>query len=173
VIGMGLASGSLAEAITPGPRIALAVPGRRFKGAAREPHYRQVDPGQLARSLPGIAEISAPALVAMMGRSPIGGITSYRGTGSSTFDAPAISAIATAHGKTPAQVMIRWHLQEGRCAIPKSVRPERITENFEVFDVELTTAELAALDALDTGVRGGPEPDDVTLEAFGRAIPAA
>jgi 2,5-diketo-D-gluconate reductase A len=42
-----------------------------------------------------------------------------------------------------------------------------------VFDVELTTAELAALDALDTGVRGGPEPDDVTLEAFGRAIPAA
>jgi len=69
--------------------------------------------------------------------------------------------------------MIRWHLQEGRSAIPKSVRPERIAENFDVFDFELTPAELTALDALDTGVRGGPEPDDVTLEAYGRSIPEA
>ncbi len=91
----------------------------------------------------------------------------------STFDDPAIAAIAAAHGKTPAQVMIRWHLQEGRSAIPKSVRPERIAENFDVFDFELTTAELNGLDALDIGVRGGPEPDDVTLEADGRAIPEA
>jgi diketogulonate reductase-like aldo/keto reductase len=105
--------------------------------------------------------------------SPIGGITSYRGTGTTTFDDPAINAIAAAHGKTPAQVMIRWHLQEGRSAIPKSVRPERIAENFDVFDFELTPAELTALDALDTGVRGGPEPDDVTLEAYGRSIPEA
>jgi len=74
---------------------------------------------------------------------------------------------------TAAQVMIRWHLQEGRSAIPKSVRPERIAENFDVFDFELTTAELQGLDALDTGVRGGPEPDDVTLEAYGRPIPEA
>jgi diketogulonate reductase-like aldo/keto reductase len=105
--------------------------------------------------------------------SPIGSVTSYRGTGTSTFDDPAIAAIAAAHGKTPAQVMIRWHLQEGRSAIPKSVRSERIAENFGVFDFELTTAELESLDALDTGVRGGPEPDDVTLEAYGRAIPEA
>lgn len=107
--------------------------------------------------------------------SPIGGITSYRGTGTSTstFDDPVIASIAAAHGKTPAQVMIRWHLQEGRSAIPKSVRPERIAENFGVFDFELTTAELKDLDALDTGVRGGPEPDDVTLEAYGRPIPEA
>ena len=69
--------------------------------------------------------------------------------------------------------MIRWHLQEGRSAIPKSVRPERIAENFDVFDFELALAELKALDALDTGVRGGPEPDDVTLEAYGRPIPEA
>jgi len=69
--------------------------------------------------------------------------------------------------------MIRWHLQEGRSAIPKSVRPERITENFDVFDFELTTAELKALDGLDTGVRGGPGPDDITLEAYGRPIPEA
>lgn len=105
--------------------------------------------------------------------SPIGGITSYRGTGTSTFDHPAIAAIAAGHGKTPAQVMIRWHLQQGRSAIPKSVRPERITENFDVFDFELTAADLEALDVLDTGARGGPEPDDITLEAYGRTIPEA
>ena len=105
--------------------------------------------------------------------SPIGGITSYRGSGTSTFDDPAIAAIATAHGKTPAQVMIRWHLQEGRSAIPKSVRPERIAENFGVFDFELIPSELKTLDALDTGVRGGPEPGDITLENFGRPIPEA
>jgi diketogulonate reductase-like aldo/keto reductase len=107
--------------------------------------------------------------------SPIGGITSYRGTGdgTSTFDDPTITRIAAAHGKTPAQVMIRWHLQEGRSAIPKSVRAERIAENFDVFDFELTTDELATLDKLDTGVRGGPEPEDITLENFGREIPEA
>ena len=105
--------------------------------------------------------------------SPIGGITSYRGTGTSTFDDPAIVAIAHAHGKTPAQVMIRWHLQEGRSAIPKSVRPERIAENFDVFDFELKAGELKVLDTLDTGVRGGPEPDQITLETFGRPVPEA
>jgi diketogulonate reductase-like aldo/keto reductase len=105
--------------------------------------------------------------------SPIGGITSYRGTGTSTFEDPAITAIAAAHGKTPAQVMIRWHLQQGRSAIPKSVRPERITENFDVFDFTLTPAELETLDNLDTGTRGGPEPAAITLETFGRDIPEA
>jgi len=107
--------------------------------------------------------------------SPIGGITSYRGTGTttSTFGDPTIGEIAKAHGKTPAQVMIRWHLQEGRSAIPKSVNPTRIAENFDVFDFELTATELTALDALDTGVRGGPEPADITLETFGRDIPEA
>ncbi|MBR7838470.1 aldo/keto reductase [Actinospica durhamensis] len=105
--------------------------------------------------------------------SPIGGITSYRGTGTSTFEDPSIAAIARAHGKTPAQVMLRWHLQEGRSAIPKSVRPERIAENFDVFEFELSPDELVALDALDTGTRGGPEPQDITLENFGRPIPEA
>lgn len=105
--------------------------------------------------------------------SPIGGITSYRGTGTSTFDDPAIAAIAAGHGKTPAQVMLRWHLHQGRSAIPKSVRPQRIAENFDVFDFELTAEQLAALDGLDTGRRGGPAPEAVTLEAYGRAIPEA
>ena len=66
-----------------------------------------------------------------------------------------------------AQAMIRWHLQEGRSAIPKSVRPEQITENFDVFDSELTTEELKVLDSLDTCVRGGPEPRHSTCLSTG------
>ncbi|MFK3669008.1 aldo/keto reductase [Leifsonia aquatica] len=104
--------------------------------------------------------------------SPIGGITSYRGEGgTSTFTDPAILAIAEKYSKSAAQVMLRWHLQEGRSAIPKSVKPERIRENFDVFDFELTDDELRQLDALDRGVRGGPEPEAITLESFGREIP--
>jgi len=106
--------------------------------------------------------------------SPIGGITAYRGqVQTSTFRDPKILAIGEQHGKTAAQVMLRWHLQRGRSAIPKSVRPERIRENFDVFDFELTREELDALDALDTGVRGGPEPDAITLETVARPIPEA
>jgi diketogulonate reductase-like aldo/keto reductase len=105
--------------------------------------------------------------------SPIGGITSYRDGMKRTFDDPSILGIAEAHSKTAAQVMLRWHVQEGRSAIPKSVLPERIAENFDVFDFELIDAELAAIDGLDTGVRGGPEPADVNLENFGRPIPEA
>jgi 2,5-diketo-D-gluconate reductase A len=109
--------------------------------------------------------------------SPIGGITFYPGWGgderSSTLQDPTILGIGSAHGRSAAQVMLRWHLQQGRSAIPKSVTPHRIAENFDVLDFELTTDELAAIDALDTGVRGGPDPADITLEAFGREIPEA
>ena len=104
--------------------------------------------------------------------SPIGGITSYRGEGAtSTFNDPTILEITERHGKSAAQAMLRWHLQEGRSAIPKSVKPARIQENFDVFDFELTDGELQRIDALDRGVRGGPEPEAITLEAFGRDIP--
>ena len=75
--------------------------------------------------------------------SPIGGITFYRPGGGSTLDDPVIAAIAAGHGKTAAQVMLRWHLQEGRSAIPKSTRLARIAENFDVFDFELSDTELA------------------------------
>jgi diketogulonate reductase-like aldo/keto reductase len=106
--------------------------------------------------------------------SPIGGITFYRdGEHTSTLEDPVIGGVATAHGKTPAQVMLRWGIQHGRPVIPKSTRPSRIAENIDVFDFELTPDEMAAIDALDTGRRGGPEPDAITLEAFGREIPEA
>ena len=106
--------------------------------------------------------------------SPIGGITFYRdGKHTSTLQDPVIGEIALAHDKTPAQVMLRWHLQQGRSAIPKSTKPLRIAENFDVFDFELTADEVAAIDGLDTGKRGGPEPDAITLESFGREIPEA
>ena len=86
---------------------------------------------------------------------------------------PAIGEIAAAHGRTPAQVLLRWHLQQGRQVIPKSVTPSRIAENFDVFDFALTDDQLSAIDALDTGVRGGPEPEAITRETFGREIPEA
>ena len=106
--------------------------------------------------------------------SPIGGITFYRDSDhTSTLQDPVIAEIAKAHGKSPAQVMLRWHIQEGRSVIPKSTRPHRIAENFDVFDFELTAQETAAIDGLDTGKRGGPEPDAITLESFGREIPEA
>jgi diketogulonate reductase-like aldo/keto reductase len=105
--------------------------------------------------------------------SPIGGITSYRGEGRSAFEDPTLLEIAGRHGKSTAQVMLRWHLQAGRSVIPKSTKPARIAENFDVFDFELTAEQTAAIDALDTGVRGGPEPDAITIEAFGRDIPEA
>ena len=107
--------------------------------------------------------------------SPIGGITSYRGSDEkrSTFEDPTIAEIAGRHDKSAAQVMLRWHLQEGRSVIPKSTRPARIAENLDVFDFELSAAEIAAIDGLDTEVRGGPEPDDITLEKYGKEIPEA
>jgi diketogulonate reductase-like aldo/keto reductase len=104
--------------------------------------------------------------------SPIGGITFYRdGSHDSTLDDPIIGNIAIAHGKSPAQVMLRWGLQQGRSVIPKSTKPSRIAENINVLDFELSADELTAIDDLDTGRRGGPEPDAITLEAFGREIP--
>ena len=106
--------------------------------------------------------------------SPIGGITFYRdGSKGSTLADPTVVEIGAAHSKTPAQVMLRWHLQQGRQVIPKSVTPSRIAENFDIFDFELTAQQIAAIDTLDTGIRGGPDPESITLETFGRDIPEA
>ena len=77
------------------------------------------------------------------------------------FGASPIKDAAAAHDKTPAQVVIRWHIQHGNIVFPKSNSRERIAENFDVFDFELTRAEVAAIDALDSGMRVGGHPDEV------------
>jgi len=67
---------------------------------------------------------------------------------------------------TPAQIVLRWHVELGVSAIPKSVKPHRIKENLDVFDFALATDEVSAIDALDTGIRGGPDPELVDTKLF-------
>lgn len=78
------------------------------------------------------------------------------------WDHETIAAIATAHDKSRAQVLLRWDLQHGVVTIPKSVHPDRIRENADIFDFELTDDEMQRLDALDRGERIGPDPDAMT-----------
>jgi len=71
---------------------------------------------------------------------------------------PAVTAVADARGKTPAQILIRWHIQLGNIVIPKSVTPERIVSNFDVFDFELSAQDMASISSLGDETRLGPEP---------------
>ena len=73
---------------------------------------------------------------------------------------PTIVAIADKTGRTPAQVVLRWHVQRGDIVFPKSSRPERMAENFEIFDFDLTDEDMAAITGLDRGERTGPNPDE-------------
>ena len=79
------------------------------------------------------------------------------------FGEPAVQAAAAAHGVSPAQAVIRWHLQHGIIVFPKSNARERMAANFDVFGFELTIAEMAAIDALDRGQRVGSDPDTATF----------
>ncbi|WP_029111364.1 aldo/keto reductase [Mycobacterium sp. URHD0025] len=79
------------------------------------------------------------------------------GQGSLLTD-PVIAGIAERHGKTPAQVLIRWHIHLGNIVIPKSVNPERIVSNFDVFDFDLDETDMAAIATLETDTRLGPDP---------------
>ena len=67
-------------------------------------------------------------------------------------------------------MILRWQLQLGHSIVPKSVRPARITENFDLFDFALSDADMAAIEALDTGRRGGPDPDNLGREFYARRI---
>ncbi|QES57537.1 oxidoreductase [Streptomyces venezuelae] len=83
------------------------------------------------------------------------------GQGKELLTLPEVAAVAAAHGRSAAQVVLRWHLQHGNVVIPKSVTPARIRENLDVFGFELDAAEMAALDALGAGAAGrriGPDP---------------
>lgn len=96
--------------------------------------------------------------------SPLGGVRTYMPqTAGSDLPAPVahptVQAIAGTHGKTPGQVILRWHVQHGCSAVPKTVHPGRMAENLDVFDFMLAPGEMAAIDGLDTGIRSGPDPD--------------
>jgi 2,5-diketo-D-gluconate reductase A len=71
---------------------------------------------------------------------------------------PTVTAVAEAHGKSPAQTLIRWHIQLGNIVIPKSVTPERIVSNFDVFDFELSEQDMASISSLGDGTGLGPDP---------------
>jgi 2,5-diketo-D-gluconate reductase A len=79
------------------------------------------------------------------------------------LDDPMVTEIAAKLGKTPAQVVLRWHVQRGNIVFPKSVTPERIRENFEIFDFEISPADVEQIDGLDRGEAGriGPNPDQM------------
>ncbi|WP_319410884.1 aldo/keto reductase [uncultured Cohaesibacter sp.] len=102
--------------------------------------------------------------------SPIGGVQRYwREDAKPEEDPlthPVIAALAEKYSKTPAQIILRWQLDLGISIIPKSTQNARIIENFDIFDFTLTADEIAAIDALDTGKRGGPDPEHSDRKAF-------
>ena len=85
--------------------------------------------------------------------SPIGG------SAGDLLDSSLLVAIGQKYGKSPAQVMLRWHIQQGLIAIPKSVHEERIKQNIDIFDFELSEDDMSQIALLDTGERQGPDPD--------------
>ncbi|HUO38232.1 MAG TPA: aldo/keto reductase [Mycobacterium sp.] len=97
-----------------------------------------------------LREVHARLGIATEAGSPLG-----RGR---LLDHPTITRIADAYGKTPAQAVIRWHLQMGNIVIPKSVNPDRIVSNFDVFDFELSDDDVESISSLDNGTRLGPDP---------------
>ncbi len=88
-------------------------------------------------------------------------IESWTPLGRGDLEEETITGLAERLGRTPAQVVLRWHLQKGYIVFPKSVTPSRIKENFEVFDFELTADDLASIDALEKGDRTGGDPDQL------------
>ena len=122
---------------------------------------------------PALREVHAELGIATQAWSPLGGVLVYvPGADESRgpLTDPVITGLAAKYGKTPAQVVLRWHIEHGFCAIPKSVKPHRIAENFDVFDFALDADEVAAIDALDKGVRGGPDPEPLSPETYPKVV---
>jgi len=92
--------------------------------------------------------------------SPLGGTTGTWNVQDNMLENEVIKSIGDKYGKSTAQVILRWNIDRGIVAIPKSVTPSRIRDNINIFDFALTTDEIAAIDALDKAQRVGPNPDD-------------
>jgi diketogulonate reductase-like aldo/keto reductase len=126
-------------------------------------------------SQPQLREAHGRLGIATQAWSPLGGVYVYRPSDAdapkSALTDPVITAIAERHAKSAAQVILRWHIDRRRSAIPKSVRPARIAENLDVFDFSLSPDEIVQIDALDTGVRGGPNQDALDFRTLDRPIP--
>jgi diketogulonate reductase-like aldo/keto reductase len=117
-------------------------------------------------SQPKLRSLMAQRGIATQAWSPIGGVYAYGPKNTSVLEDPVVTELAAKHGKTPAQVVLRWHTEHGFCAIPKSIKPHRIAENIDIFDFQLTAEEVAAVDALETGVRGGPDPESISPATY-------
>ena len=120
-----------------------------------------------------LREVHAELGITTQAWSPLGGVLVYvPGADEShgPLSDPVVTDLASKYGKTPAQVVLRWHLEHGFCAIPKSVKPHRIAENFDVLDFALTAEEVAAIDALDKGVRGGPDPAQISMDTYPKVV---
>ena len=103
--------------------------------------------------------------------SPIGGAKNYGnwdnyGGPKDPLADDVITAIAREHQKSPAQVVLRWHIQNSVIAIPKSTNADRIAQNIDIFDFTLSASEMSRIDALDAGMRAGPHPNDVDTGSF-------
>ncbi|GAB2663536.1 aldo/keto reductase [Prescottella soli] len=147
-----------------------------------EPHHLQelvdrggmlpaVDQVELHPRLPqhAIRDFAALHGIAVESWSPLGG-TSNSGWGDASkpntlLDDPVITSVGERHGKSPAQVLVRWHLQNGLIVIPKSVHDNRIAQNIDVFDFELTDEDMADIATLDDGARVGFHPDEMNMGA--------
>ncbi len=103
----------------------------------------------------GMREVHAARGIATQAWSPLGQ--------GEHFDNAALAGIADSHGKSPAQVILRWQMELKNVTIPKSVTPERIKENFEIFDFELSQDDMDAISELDAGKRTGPDPTEFSL----------
>lgn len=116
-----------------------------------------------------IRRLAAQHGIAVESWSPLGG-TSNSGWGKASkpnllLTDPIIERIGDRHGKSAAQVLVRWHLQNGLIVIPKSVHDERISQNIDVFDFDLTTEDMTEIDTLDDGIRVGAHPDELNIGA--------
>ena len=101
--------------------------------------------------------------------SPLGGVNIYDATPDKArhvLDHPVIDSIAKRTGKTPGQIVLRWHIQQGYSAIPKSVHPKRIAENIDIFNFELSHEDMDRINRLNTDIRGGDDPQIVTTDTY-------
>lgn len=101
--------------------------------------------------------------------SPSGGVNRYWDSAKALSDPlknQTLNEIANRYEKTAAQIALRWHIEIGNCVIPKSVNAGRIQENINIFDFTLSAEDISAISALNTGYRGGPDPEHVDMNSF-------